>query len=84
MAVVDPRRPGKTLTTIRLRDRALATSANTMSFVRYGANRRGHVMDPATGYPADRVLQTTALASSGMHDTPQRSSRRSASASTPG
>jgi thiamine biosynthesis lipoprotein len=40
-----------------LRDCALATSANTMSVIRYGAVVRGHVMDPATGYPADRMVQ---------------------------
>ena len=49
-----------------LRDRALATSANTMSVIRYGAIVRGHVMDPATGYPADRMVQVSVQARSGI------------------
>jgi thiamine biosynthesis lipoprotein len=49
-----------------LRDRALATSANTMSVIRYGAVARGHVMDPATGYPADRMVQVSVRARTGI------------------
>ena len=49
-----------------LRDRALATSANTMSVIRYGAVVRGHVMNPATGYPADRMVQVSVQARSGI------------------
>lgn len=49
-----------------LRDAALATSANTMSVVRYGRAVRGHVMDPATGYPARALFQSTVVARSGI------------------
>jgi thiamine biosynthesis lipoprotein len=51
---------------IRLRDAALATSANTMSVVRYGRAIRGHVMNPETGWPADALTQVTVVAGTGI------------------
>lgn len=59
--------PGeKIVDSTRLRDAALATSANTMSVVRYGRAVRGHVMDPETGWPADALTQVTVVAGSGI------------------
>ena len=66
VAIVDPCHPGRTLREVRLRDQALATSANTESVVHYGRIIRGHVMDPATGYPANRKIQATAIARNGL------------------
>ena len=59
--MADPARPGATMREWSLADRAIATSANTVSVVRYGAQVRGHVMDPATGYPAEALLQATVV-----------------------
>jgi thiamine biosynthesis lipoprotein len=50
----------------RLRDAALATSANTMSVVRYGRAVRGHVMNPETGWPADALIQVSVVARTGI------------------
>jgi thiamine biosynthesis lipoprotein len=50
----------------RLRDAALATSANTMSVVRYGRAVRGHVMNPKTGWPADALVQVSVVARTGI------------------
>jgi thiamine biosynthesis lipoprotein len=50
----------------RLRDAALATSANTMSVVQYGRAIRGHVMNPETGWPADALIQVTVVARTGL------------------
>jgi thiamine biosynthesis lipoprotein len=50
----------------RLRDAALATSANTMSIVRYGRAIRGHVMNPETGWPAEALTQVTVVARTGV------------------
>jgi thiamine biosynthesis lipoprotein len=55
--------PGRS---VRLRDAALATSANTMSVVRYGRAIRGHVMNPETGWPADALTQVTVVSRSGI------------------
>lgn len=51
---------------VRLRDAALATSANSMSVVRYGSLVAGHVMDPRTGRPARALRQVTVVARSAM------------------
>ena len=50
----------------RLRDAALATSANTMSVVRYGRAVRGHVMNPETGWPADALVQVSVVSRTGI------------------
>ncbi len=47
-------------------DRALATSANTVSVVRYGRAVRGHIMDPATGWPAEGWSQVSVVARTGL------------------
>jgi len=49
-----------------LRDAALATSANTISVVRYGRAIRGHVMNPDTGWPADALTQVTVVSMTGI------------------
>jgi thiamine biosynthesis lipoprotein len=56
---------GKAAST-RLRDAALATSANTRSVVRYGRAVRGHVMNPETGWPADALIQVSVVARTGI------------------
>ena len=61
VAVADPLHSGRTIREWSLADRAIATSANTVSVVRYGDHVRGHVMDPASGYPADATLQATVV-----------------------
>jgi thiamine biosynthesis lipoprotein len=64
--VADPHDAGRTIAATRLRDQALATSSNLVSVVRYGRAVRGHVMDPETGWPADRLAQVTVVAGSGV------------------
>lgn len=66
VAVADPSRPGATIGQVRLRDAALATSANTVSVIHWGRAVRGHVMDPATGYPAAALVQATVVARTGL------------------
>lgn len=64
--LADPDRPGATIATTRLRHSALATSSNLVSVVRYGRAVRGHVMDPETGWPAQRCRQVTVVARTGL------------------
>jgi len=66
VGIADPGRPGGVTAETRLRDAALATSANTVSVIRWGRAVRGHVMNPATGYPADALVQATVLARTGI------------------
>jgi hypothetical protein len=51
---------------VYLRDAALATSANTVSAIRYGRTLAGHVMDPLAGRPASALLQATVVARTGI------------------
>lgn len=51
--IADPHHPGKVMAGIRLRDAALATSANTV---------RPHLMNPRTGAPADMLRQASVVA----------------------
>ncbi len=61
--IADPDRVGAehALAATRLRDAALATAANTESVVRYGSLVAGHVMDPATGWPAHALRQASVV-----------------------
>jgi len=63
--IADPDRrgvgEGRTVAGTRLRDAALATAANTESIVRYGSLVAGHVMDPATGWPAHALRQASVV-----------------------
>jgi len=61
VGIADPDRPGATRATVQLRDAALATAANTVSLVRYGSLVAGHVMDPATGWPARALRQASVV-----------------------
>lgn len=61
------RRPGAApLRQVLLRDGALATSANTMSRVRYGTLVCGHVLDPRTGQAARAFEQVTVMAKTAL------------------
>jgi FAD:protein FMN transferase len=64
--IAGPRSGGRPVATTRLRDAALATSANTVSVVRYGRAVRGHVMNPESGWPADALVQVSVVARTGI------------------
>src|SRR5215204_2858424 len=64
--IAGPDKQSVPMATTRLRDAALATSANTMSVVRYGKAVRGHVMDPATGWPAGALALATVVSRTGI------------------
>jgi len=60
--IADPEREThRIVAATRLRDAALATAANTESVVRYGSLVAGHVMDPATGWPARALTQASVV-----------------------
>src|SRR5207247_9170678 len=59
--VADPDRAGRVIAATRLRDTALATSANSVAVVRYGALVCGHVMNPATGWPGRALRQASVV-----------------------
>lgn len=64
VALGDPFRPGRAMAAVRLRDRALGTSAATHRYFFAGGRRYGHVLDPRTGWPADTLVSASAVAPS--------------------
>lgn len=62
VAIADPLRPGHTLATIHLRDRALGTSGTANQYFVWNGRRYGHVLDPRTGFPADSLAGASAIA----------------------
>jgi thiamine biosynthesis lipoprotein len=49
------------LAVARLRDVALSTSGGEEQFFEYGGRRYCHIIDPRTGWPADRVSSVTVI-----------------------
>jgi thiamine biosynthesis lipoprotein len=47
---------------VRLRDRALATSAATFQHLEYNGRKLGHILDPRSGWPTEGVASATVLA----------------------
>jgi thiamine biosynthesis lipoprotein len=48
--------------TVRLRDRALGTSAATFRHLEYNGRKLGHTLDPRSGWPATGMAQASAIA----------------------
>ncbi len=64
--VADPRDPaenGATIASLRLRDRAVATSGGYRRGFDIGGRHYSHIVDPRTGQPTGHVLSATVVAS---------------------
>lgn len=57
-----PTDEGRSLGTLRLRDRGLGTSAATFQFFEYNGRKYGHLLDPRTGRPAEGTAGATVTA----------------------
>jgi thiamine biosynthesis lipoprotein len=64
VAIGDPRHPGATVARLRLRERALGTTAADNQFLEAHGRRYGHVLDPRTAWPAEALLGASATAPS--------------------
>jgi thiamine biosynthesis lipoprotein len=62
IALRHPLKPDVRLAEFRLRDQALGTPGSGTQFFHYQGKRYGHVLDPRTGWPADKVLSATVIA----------------------
>ncbi|WP_437206084.1 FAD:protein FMN transferase [Planctomicrobium sp. SH664] len=47
--------------TLLLRDEGMSTSGSNIQYFRYRGKRYGHLLDPRTGWPADKLLSVTVL-----------------------
>jgi thiamine biosynthesis lipoprotein len=57
-----PWQPERRLGVVRLRDRALGTSAATFQHLEYDGRKLGHILDPRTGWPAEGVASVSVIA----------------------
>lgn len=64
IALKHPWEPERRLGVLRLRNRALATSAATFQHLEYHGRKLGHVLDPRNGWPAEGLSSATAVAPS--------------------
>jgi thiamine biosynthesis lipoprotein len=62
VGVTHPWDPERRLATLRLKDRALATSAATFQHLEHRGRKLGHIIDPRTGWPAERLASATVVA----------------------
>lgn len=60
-----PRSKDTRLAVLRLRDAAMATSGDEEQFFEYGGKRYGHIIDPRSGRPAEKVTSVTVVTQSG-------------------
>jgi thiamine biosynthesis lipoprotein len=57
-----PWEPDQRLAIIRLRNRALGTSAATFQHLEYNGRKLGHLLDPRTGWPAEEMALASVVA----------------------
>ncbi|HEX5104794.1 MAG TPA: FAD:protein FMN transferase [Pirellulaceae bacterium] len=62
VALRHPLRPDVRLAEFDLCDQALGTSGSGTQFFHHQGKRFGHILDPRTGWPADKVLSVTVIA----------------------
>lgn len=64
VGVRHPRHKDRRLAVLRLRDCAMSTSGSEEQFFEHDGKRYGHIIDPRTGLPAERVSGVTVVAPS--------------------
>jgi FAD:protein FMN transferase len=62
VALRHPLKPDIRLAEFLLCDQALGTSGSGTQFFHHQGNRYGHILDPRSGWPAERVLSATVIA----------------------
>jgi thiamine biosynthesis lipoprotein len=62
IGVRDPRDPRRLAATLRVSDRALATSGDYFQYFDHGGRRYHHLIDPATGEPTRSALRSITVA----------------------
>ncbi len=62
IALRHPLKPDIRLAEFRLENQALGTSGSGSQYFHHQGKRYGHILDPRTGWPADKVLSATVIA----------------------
>ena len=63
VGIQDPLQSDKVIATVRLRDKAIATSGNYENFVQIEDHRYGHILDPKMGRPSEKLYSATVISS---------------------
>jgi thiamine biosynthesis lipoprotein len=58
----NPLLPDRRFLTLLLKDMALSTSGTAVQWFRHQGKRYGHIVDPRTGWPVDRMLSVSVIA----------------------
>lgn len=66
VSVPDPKKRSEMAASFSIKNRAVSTSGNYESFVLCRDKSIGHIMDPDTGYPSERLLSFTAICPTAM------------------
>ena len=62
VALQNPMLPDRPFLTLLLKDQSLSTSGTAVQWFRVGGERYGHVLDPRTGWPVERMLSVSVVA----------------------
>ena len=62
VGLLDPDQPDRRRALVRLRDRAMATSAATYQHFEHEGRTLGHILDPRVGWPAEAMRSATVTA----------------------
>ena len=66
VSISHPLTPGLRLATLAISDRALGTSGSGRQHFVVDGKRFGHIIDPRSGWPADKLLSVTVIADSAV------------------
>lgn len=66
IGISHPMRPPNRLVEVRMKNRSLGTSGSQKQFFLHRGKRYGHIIDPESGYPADRSLMVSVCAPDAM------------------
>jgi len=64
IAIRHPRRAGDRLGVVAMGEASVSTSGDAEQYVMEGGTRRGHIIDPRSGRPADALVSATVVAAS--------------------
>jgi thiamine biosynthesis lipoprotein len=62
IALKHPLRPSERFAEFMLHNQALGTSGSGTQYFHHGGKRYGHIIDPRTGWPAEKILSSTVIA----------------------
>lgn len=62
IGIKNPLFTDKSYGTLILKDQGMSTSGSNIQYFRHQGKRYGHILDPRTGWPADKLLSVTVIA----------------------